>query len=154
MTVGRWSSSVVTIFFLRSAIVVLSRSLTPASNSRGRPILIQESHVPAERMHGKKRAFGRIPCLFRIHWSLRWFDVCICMDASEEGVCVRGFVKDFVSWRRKSERTMFKRTFQVHPCPVACAPFHRARCRCLECSSSDENDENEVSLTRKESRLP
>ena len=41
---GQWSSSVVTSLSWHSAIVVLSRSLMPASNLRGRLTWFQKSH--------------------------------------------------------------------------------------------------------------
>ena len=57
------------------------RSLTPASSSRGRPVWFQEKHGQMCAY----RVFGRIPCLCRSDWNLRWLDVCICTDASEKG---------------------------------------------------------------------
>ena len=42
------------------------------------------------------------------------------------------FVKDVVRWPRSWAclgADKFQEGFQVHPCPVACAPLHRARCR-------------------------
>ena len=50
-------------------------------------------------MRTEQRAFGGVLCLLFSDWSLRWFDVCICTDASETG---SRFVKDVVSWPVKS----------------------------------------------------
>ena len=96
-------------------------------------------------------AFGGILCLLRIDWSLRWFDVCICTDASEKGFAfaVREGCRELASEvGRFSERTRFKRS----------SKSIRARSRALmaaapeavsECSSSEEG---EVSLVWRESR--
>ena len=45
---------------------------------------------PWSTVRKEKRAFGRILCLLRSGWGLRWHDVCICTDASENGFAVRG----------------------------------------------------------------
>ena len=62
LAVGRWSSSMVTNLSWRSAIVVLSRSLMPASNLRGRPIWLLENH-PWSTVRMEQIALGGILCL-------------------------------------------------------------------------------------------
>ena len=70
--------------FWRSATVVLSQSLTPASSPRERLVWCQESL--GQLCAWSKKAFGSILCVLRSDWSLRWLDVCICTN----GLRVRG----------------------------------------------------------------
>ena len=133
----------VTSLSWRSAIVVLSRSLAPASSSRGRLTWFIESVVHT--------GFGRILCLLRSDWSLRWLNVCIGTDASEKEVAfaLREGCRELSSEvGRVSERTTFKTSSRSI----------RARSRALgsiapdvvlECSSSDED---EMSLDEEGSR--
>ena len=92
----------VTSLSWRSAIVVLSHSLMQVSCSRGRD---------GQLCVWNKEHFGRIQCLLRSDWRLRWLDVCICTDASEEGFAfaVREGCRELASEvGRVSERTRFK----------------------------------------------
>ena len=92
-TVERWSSSMVTILFWRSAIVGLSQSLMQASRLRRR-LMVSVEFWSTVRM--EQRTFGGILCLLRSDWSPRWLDVCT------EKECGRGeFVKDVGRWLRR-----------------------------------------------------
>ena len=132
----------------RSAIVVLSRSLTPASKLRGRPIWLLENHG---LLCAWNREIWGMSCLLRNDWTLRWLDVWICTDVSEKGFAfaVHEGRRELASEAgRISVRTRFNRSSRSV----------RARSRGfrsialevgLEFSTSDEN---EVSLARKECR--
>ena len=48
------------------------------------------SGEPWSTVHLEQRAIGRILCFLRSEWSLRWLDACICTDASEKMLRVRG----------------------------------------------------------------
>ena len=82
-------------------------------------------------MRKEQRALWETLCLLRSDWSLRWLDVCICADASGKSCRLR-FVEKATSWVRRwscLRADKVQEKFHVHPCPVACDPFHRARCR-------------------------
>ena len=94
---------------------------------------------------------GSILYLLRSDWSLRWFDVCICTDASEKcfPFAVRAGCRELASEvGRASERTKFKRSSRS-----VCAGSRALRSIApdvdLECSRSEED---EVSLAQRESR--
>ena len=92
----------VTSFSWHSALVVLSRSLMPASNLLERPTWFGRAMVNC--------AFRTESCLLRKSWSLRWLHVCICTDASERGFAfaVRVGCRERASEvERVSERTWF-----------------------------------------------
>ena len=62
------------------------------------------------------RAFGEILCLLCGDWSLRWLDVCICADASENRFAFavgEGCHELLSDVGRVSERTRFKEKFWV-----------------------------------------
>ena len=67
LAAGRWRSSIVTSLSLRSAIVVLTQSLTPAPNLRGCLAWFQESH--GQLCVWNKEHVGEI-FLLRSDWSL------------------------------------------------------------------------------------
>ena len=98
-TPGRWSSSMVTSLCWRSAIVVLSQSLTPVQVCTG--VLLGRRRTSWSTVRIQQRAFGGTPCLFWCDWSLRWLDVCICVWIHRKRVSRSRFVKDAASWRRK-----------------------------------------------------
>ena len=78
----------------------------------------------------EQRAFGGIFCLLRSDWSLRWLDVCICLDASENGIAfaVREGCRELASEVGRVSESNVQEKFKVHPCQVACASLHRSGC--------------------------
>ena len=141
---GRWSLSMVTSPSCHSATVVLSRSLMPASNLRGRLAWFQGSHgqlcIWNEEHLGKFYVFS--PVIGVSDGS---------MSASEKGFgfAIREGRRELAAEvGRVSERTRFKRS-SGSSCARSRALRSIAPDVDLECSSSDED---EVSLARRESR--
>ena len=96
-------------------------------------------------------AFGRILCLLRSNWSLRWLDVCICTNASEKGFALtvrEGCREQASEVGRVTERTRFRSSSRsIGARSRARRPI--APDALSGCSSSDED---EVPLARRESR--
>ena len=88
LMVARWSSSMVTSPFWRSAILWRSHCLMQASTSRGRVLLILVNCAYGAKSIGRNLISSSC-CL----------DVCICTDASEVGFAFA--VRESASWLRR-----------------------------------------------------